>query len=105
MDAVKFVKERRRMFDVTGKYPKYNLFSLTISAEDVVKEVEEWSKEHPIKTRSSEFLKHYTNADILDNGVVNMCPKWIDKSYKPNAGCYNTKCYDCKTKYWTQEVE
>lgn len=56
MDAVKFVKERRRMFDVTGEYPKYNLFSLTISAENVVKEVEEWSAAHPCKTRQSVFL-------------------------------------------------
>lgn len=105
MDAVKFVKERRRMFDVTGEYPKYNLFSLNISAEDVVKEVEEWSNEHPIETRSSEFLKHYPNASVFNNGAVNMCPKLIDKNYNPSSACHITICLDCKIKYWMQEVE
>lgn len=105
MDAVKFVKERRRMFDVTGEYPKYNLFSLNISAEDVVKEVEEWSNEHPIKTRNSEFLKHYPNADVYVNRVVNVCPKLINKRYSPSVGCNNIGCYDCKNKYWMQEIE
>lgn len=104
MDAVKFVKERRRMFDVTGEYPKYNLFSLTISAENVVKEVEEWSAAHPCKTRSSEFLKNYPNA-INCEGVPIICPKTIDERYNPCSGCSRIDCYDCKKEYWMQEVE
>ena len=59
MDAVKFVEERRRMFAVTGKNPKHSLFNMSTCAEDVVKEVEEWSAAHPRKTRQSVFLEQY----------------------------------------------
>ena len=104
MDAVKFVEERRRMFAVTGENPKYSLFNMSTCAEDVVKEVAEWSAAHPRKTRQSEFLKHYPKADVLINGVISLCPKLIE-GYNPSAGCYDTDCYDCKTEYWMQEVE
>lgn len=104
MDAVKFVEERRRMFAVTGENPKYSLFNMSTCAEDVVKEVAEWSAAHPRKTRQSEFLKHYPKADVLSNGVISVCPKLIE-GYNPSAGCYDTDCYDCKTEYWMQEVE
>ena len=104
MDAVKFVEERRRMFAVTGENPKYSLFNMSTCAEDVVKEVEEWSAAHPRKTRQSVFLEHYPKADVLINGVISLCPKLIE-GYNPSAGCYDTDCYDCKTEYWMQEVE
>ena len=117
MDAVKFLEETRRMCDTydtcegcpadaRGNFVDCRVDIMqAIDAADAVAIVEEWSKEHPIKTRNSEFLKHYPNADVLDNGVTNMCPNWVDKSYRPCAGCNNTKCYDCKTEYWMQEVE
>lgn len=105
MDAVKFVEERRRMFAVTGENPKYSLFNMTTRAEDVVKEVEEWSAAHPRKTRQSVFLEQYPSANLLGNGVITICPKAIEKGYAPSAGCNDTNCFDCKTKYWMQEVE
>lgn len=105
MDAVKFVEERRRMFAVTGENPKYSLFNMTTRAEDVVKEVEEWSAAHPRKTRQSVFLEQYPRANLLGNGVITICPKAIEKGYAPSAGCNDTNCFDCKTKYWMQEVE
>lgn len=92
------------MFAVTGENPKYSLFNMNTCAEDVVKEVAEWSAAHPRKTRQSEFLKHYPKADVLSNGVISVCPKLIE-GYNPSAGCYDTDCYDCKTEYWMQEVE
>lgn len=104
MDAVKFVEESRRMFAVIGTNPKYSLFNMSTCAEDVVKEVAEWSAAHPRKTRQSEFLKHYPKADVLINGVISLCPKLIE-GYNPSAGCCDTDCYDCKTEYWMQEVE
>lgn len=105
MDAVKFVEERRRMFAVTGENPKYSLFNMSTCAEDVVKEVEEWSAAHPRKTRQSVFLEQYPRANLLGNGVITICPKAIEKGYAPSAGCNDTNCFDCKTKYWMQEVE
>lgn len=103
MDAVKFVEERRRMFAVSGKNPKYSLFNMTTRAEDVVKEVEEWSAEHPYKTRQSEFLKQYPNAKLID-GVGAICPKTIDISLSCPIRD-GIDCPYCRRKFWMQEVE
>ena len=71
MDAVKFVEERRRMFAVSAG--EYSLFDMNTRAEDVVKEVEEWSAAHPRKTRQSVFLEQYPEAQIDDNDVLSVC--------------------------------
>ena len=105
MDAVKFVKERRRMFDVTGEYPKYNLFSLNISAEDVVKEVEEWSAAHPRKTRQSVFLEHWPNAKVFVDGVLDLCPQELDGHYPCQSTDIEMRCQSCRREFWMQEVE
>ena len=70
-----------------------------------VEAVEKYAKENPIKTRSNEFLKHYPNATIGYYGVIDICPKAVDKNYEPEKGCDDTSCDECSDKYWTQEVE
>lgn len=108
MDAVKFVEERRRMFAVTGENPKYSLFNMNTCAEDVVKEVEEWSAAHPRKTRQSVFLEHYPEASISTHGVLLVCPCPISASHRNAAGGCATigrRCDDCRKEYWMQEVE
>lgn len=106
MDAVKFVKERRRMFTVTGTNPKYSLFNMSTCAEDVVKEVEEWSAAHPRKTRQSVFLEQYPEAEIDKCGRLMLCPKLISADCRDRYGnCSNRICSDCRREYWMQEVE
>ena len=108
MDAVKFVEERRRMFAVTGENPKYSLFNMTTRAEDVVKEVEEWSAAHPRKTRQSVFLEQYPEARIGDDGVLQINPCSISASHRNARGnCVNMRreCPDCRREFWMQEVE
>ena len=102
MDAVKFVEERRRMFAVTGENPKYSLFNMSTCAEDVVKEVAEWSAAHPRKTRQSEFLNLFPDAD-LSTGTVNVCPNSL---YEGKCDCARYQnCLSCKREFWSQEVE
>ena len=108
MDAVKFVEERRRMFAVTGENPKYSLFNMTTCAEDVVKEVEEWSAAHPRKTRQSVFLEQYPEARIGNHGVLLVCPSQISAWNRNAAGGCATigrGCDDCRREFWMQEVE
>lgn len=61
-----------------------------------------WCKEHPAKTRQSEFLKMFPNARIID-GIIGNCPKHFDTAY----ACKVTKgtCRDCRKSYWLVEVE
>lgn len=106
MDAVRFIEERRRMYKVTGKHSP--TLAGWIPAEDVVKEVEEWSAAHPRKTRQSVFLEQYPEAEIDANGLLTVCPAPIFHSHRLNGGgCRNVhkSCEVCRREFWMQEVE
>lgn len=106
MDAVKFVEERRRMFAVTGENPKYSLFNMSTCAEDVVKEVEEWSAAHPRKTRQSVFLEQWPEAEIDKCGCLMPCPLTVSAEHRNRHGdCTTLVCSGCRRKFWMQEVE
>lgn len=109
MDAVEFIKIRARMCKAYNDckdcglcdfcqqvYSKQDAYQV---AEQTIANVEQWSKEHPIKTRQSEFLKMYPNARI-DDGVIFLGPCAIDKSHKCTLDC--KKC--CRD-YWLKEIE
>ena len=106
MDAVKFIEESRRMYKVTGKHSP--TLAEWIPAGDVVKEVEQWSKEHPRKTRQSVFLEQYPEANIGENGILLVCPMGISAEHRDETGgCGypNMSCATCRSKFWMQEVE
>lgn len=73
------------------------------SVQDMVQKVEQWAKEHPVKTRQSEFLRMFPNAQIQDD-VIWMCPECIGCDYKPEENCNEIYCSDCKRKFWLTEV-
>lgn len=103
MDAVKFVKEVRRMRSTDRNY---KIFNYNDRPEDVVKEVEEWSAAHPRKTRQSEFLKQWPNVPMKDM-VVDICPCCLDEEYpcRQSRNCVSdTCCADCRREFWGQEV-
>lgn len=106
MDAVKFVEERRRMFAVSAG--EYSLFDMNTRAEDVVKEVEEWSAAHPRKTWPDVFLEQWPEAELDTNGAVAICPTILSSDYRSaNKRCKHpgTTCSDCRREFWKQEVE
>lgn len=112
MDAVRFFEEYKRMcdsIDSCDSCPASGqcLYDDTIqNYAGVVAITEKWSKEHPIKTRNSEFLKHYPDARVQEDGTVELCPKWIDQNFDTGSIiCHRTRCDDCKAEYWMQEVE
>lgn len=61
-----------------------------------------WCKEHPIKTRQSEFLKMFPNVTLIDD-VINICPNIIDIQY--DVDCDEISCDQCKKEYWLAEVD
>lgn len=107
MDAVKFVEERRRMCNVTGRSPDYSLYNMSTCAEDVVKEVEEWSAAHPRKTRQSVFLEQYPESLLDESGVLLLCPREISAAHRNSYGMckdHGKSCVDCCREFWMQEV-
>jgi hypothetical protein len=118
MDAVEFYKSMKRMCysgEMCEKCPLYNNFSemgsvcdvlLHIEDEEASKVksiVEQWAKDHPVKTRQSEFLKMFPKAEIKDDYLW-MCPKYINYDYNPEGNCHEISCSDCKRKFWLTEV-
>lgn len=73
------------------------------SVQDMVQKVEQWAKEHPVKTRQSEFLRMFPNAMINESdGILCITPCNIEGK---SIGCPNGKnCGDCRREYWLTEV-
>lgn len=112
MDAVKFIMTVIRICKNQGcakcpvcKEGMCMVVSSGNSSESIVEtisKVEQWAKDHPVKTRQSEFLKMFPNAVIdEDDGILCIKPCAIDES----IGCTNGKgCDGCRRKYWLTEV-
>lgn len=106
MDAVEFIEEHRRMYKVTGKH--LPTLAEGIPAEDVVKEVEEWSAAHPRKTRQDVFLEQWPETYIRGDGYLDVCPLEVSAAHRDaDGGCaiYDRLCPDCRREFWMQEVE
>ena len=78
---------------------------LVESIEETVSKVEQWAKDHPIKTRQSEFLKMFPNASIdRRDGILCIDPCAIDCTKKDNKKYCNMTCTACRKDYWNEEV-
>lgn len=113
MEALEFLKERKRMcnsYDGCKGCPFGDskcVIESTISDEDfkrIVATVEQWSKEHPRKTRQSVFLEQWPEAEIsFTDGCLTLNPcKFYKKMRKE---CVGRLCSDCRREFWMQEVE
>lgn len=119
MDAVKFIQERNRMCATytpkrcegcpADNYGGEGVACITIDkidADRLVPIVEKWSAAHPRKTRQSEFLKHYPNAQLDYRGVIGIAPCDLDKTMQgKDDDCYYGNCDNCRREFWMQEVE
>lgn len=118
MDALEFLKERKRMckcYKHCEGCPLEELncaLNATDSDEDneqVIAAVAQWSREHPRKTRQSVFLEQYPEAQLSEDGILRMCPRTISAEYRNgsdpcNRATYGT-CIDCRREFWMQSSE
>lgn len=115
MDALEFLKERKRMcntFDeCSDGCPVYNgrcHYNDDEWYEKIVATVEQWSKENLRKTRQSVFLEQYPQARLGDDGVLQVDPCSISASYRNaqnNCATMRRECSDCRREFWSAEVE
>lgn len=126
MDAVEFLKEKDRMCRTilivggfVGRCDECEIGKRRASGqtcdkyivkhpEEAVAIVEQWAKEHPRKTRQSEFLKMFPRVDMTADGVIAFCPENMDSTFVcpiKERDCYDPECGDCRKKYWLEEVE
>lgn len=116
MDAVEFLKTLNRMCHCEclkcefGKarsgFETCPVWQRT-HPKEAVEIAEKWAKEHPAKTRQSEFLEHYPNARIAPDGVISISPCLMEPQNYPisDDDCESTPCDICRRKFWLAEVE
>ncbi len=117
MDAVEFLKQFNRMCKIYNddgctECPAYRYRcgeEFDEQEEDGVSIVEQWSKEHPVKTRQSELLKLFPEASMLYDEYLNICPAQISSECRDEetGGCYDSEmdCSECKRDFWLKEIE
>lgn len=107
MDAVKYLREFARMcaeYSICKGCQIGHGTCRTMEAQEpekIVDIVAEWAKEHPVETRQSVFLERYPNAKIDEDGVLNICPDYIEGSCRKYEG---VGCNGCRRKYWSEEI-
>ena len=117
MDAVEFFREKERMcrtFNMRCKGCEIaNHMEGNESCNDYIKRlpaeavaiVEQWAKEHPKKTRQSEFLKMFPRVEI-ERDVIKFCPADMDSDFQCQAKeKLSFSCATCKRKFWLAEVD
>lgn len=118
MDALEFLRERKRMCKSFGGYCDgcpLNGKPCTISAglddgdcKRIVTIVEQWSKEYPCKTRQSVFLEQYPDVVLDKDGVITICPIPLSSIHRTRDGSCAAPdciCTNCRREFWLQEVE
>ena len=119
MDAIEYVKTIHRLCESQGCYfgratecpllnkgdkkDGYCIANISGCEEKAVQIVEQWAKDNPIKTRQSEFLRMFPNAQ-RGNGVVDICPMNFDRSFECSYKNDYYTCVDCRRDYWLTEV-
>ena len=117
MDAVKFLKAKNQICEMYDNkncfecplgnvsttdrgYQAECLANKLLNEEEAIAIVEKWVSEHPIRTRQSEFLKMFPNANIRREALF-ICPQYVDKDFK----CLRILCDECRKAYWLAEVD
>lgn len=106
MDAVDCIKAVNRMLKsgtIDCAIQKYISAQKKNDYEGMVEAAEQWAAEHPVKTRQSEFLKHYPGAQITIDGFLHACPMEVFSDTGIN--CSAQTCTECRKKFWLAEVE
>ena len=114
MDAVEFLKVLGRL---CNNYLCGDNCPLIDSCDDEsddgyvrkVQIVERWAKEHSEKTRQSEFLKQWPDAEISDDGLPSIAPCQLDVRLIDGESPKDCEdigvCDKCRRDFWLKEIE
>ena len=117
MDAIEFIKARNRIckqqnYSCRSACPLkdhacgLSTFNTDEEIKTMIEVVEKWAAEHPAKTRQSDLLKLFPEAALDDKGVCKICPAYVRLGNgKRNCLDPKAKCYECRRKFWLEEVE
>lgn len=120
MDAVEFIKTVNRLCknQICEECPVYKNGMCCMvgfdddsikNIEETVSKVEQWAKDHPVKTHQSEFLKMFPNANIKTI-TASLSPCVLDREENPHRCAkygylsISCRCIKCRDDFWNEEV-
>lgn len=115
MDTVEFLNEGTRMCNSykacagCPMYPTDDCCMVKMNLKQMIRIVEQWAKEHPVKTRQSEFLKQWPDTEISDDELPSIAPCQLDVGLihgKVQKDCEDRGvCDKCRHDFWLKEIE
>lgn len=120
MNAVKFLKEKKRMCCENSSCNQCIFYKSEVEPVDmsctefvekypekVVAFVDEWSTAHQLKTRQSGILAMFPNASTDKDGVLWACPKDFngEEVCPSRLDGAEVDCTTCRNTYWLESVE
>ena len=125
MDAVEFLKEakryckwcknttqdgKKRLCDVCYFEKLNDIFNLhPMAYHKFVETVEQWAKEHPVKTRQDEFFNQWPDAEIGYDGLPTVAPCQLNIELlqcESQDDCEDREaCGKCRRDFWLKEIE
>lgn len=118
MEALEFLKEHKRICNAYSRSDNgccdcplvsHCIVSSATSDEEFKKMtdvVEQWSKEHPRKTRQSKILEQFPNARLTEYGAISVCPRALfGNDIISDSSCRSISCNSCENSFWLEEVD
>ena len=115
MDVVDFLNEGTRMCNSyeacvgCPMYPTDDCCMVKMNLKQMISIVEQWAKEHPVKTRQSEFLKMWPDAEIGGDGLLSIAPCQLNVELLQRESQDDCEkrgaCGKCRRDFWLKEIE
>lgn len=105
MDAVEFLNEGTRMchsYESCVGCPMEqtdDCCMVSMNLKQMINIVEQWAKEHPVKTRQSEMLKLFPETEMIDDYVCICLSRFVEGYREPGQNCH-MDCEKCKRDFW-----
>lgn len=68
--------------------------------KEAIKAVQEWSNANPQRTYLTEFLEHYPNAELDENGIPKICLWKLGLAAIKERNCVEGDCIKC----WNEAI-
>lgn len=113
MTALEYLKEKARMCDSAGDCSctgclihirKGTMMCVDFQQkcpEQAISAVQQWSKEHPIKTIKDDFFEKFPNANKLCDGIPDVCAAKLGYV----SECTYQNCEDCCKECWNRLLD
>lgn len=109
MEALEFLKAAKRRYKSNPDEYFSAIYFDEPDFEGYINDVEKWAKDHPVKTRQSVFLEQYPDADISNDGLLNVAPCQLCVGLIRGDSiedCENRGlCAECRREFWMHEVK